>query len=179
MTTEQSHPFSGRRWLIDVATIGQGKSGTVEASPAECTAVAADLDLLACQNLALTFDVKPMSGRRLRLKAAITCDVVQASVVSLEPVASRIDEHAESELVAEGTAPLDAGEGAVDILNAPVVETYAEGRVDLGLIAFELLSVSLEPYPRLPGEALADEGDGAKGSLSPFAALAALRKKDT
>ena len=178
MTSDPS-PFAGKRWLVDAAGIGHGKSGVVEALPAECEAAAAALELLGCAKLELTYDLRPMTGQRFRLKTGLTADVVQASIVSLEPVPARIDETADSELSPDGRPPAGAAEGEVDILNAPVVETYSDGRIDLGRIAFELLSLSLNPYPRKDGEALPAEGIGDTAEVSPFAALAALRKGST
>jgi len=175
MTGDPS-PFAGKRWLVDAAGIGQGKSGAVEATPAECQAAAAALDLLGCGKVELSYDLRPMPGQRFRLKARLGADVVQPSIVSLEPVPAKIDETAESELAPEGSATANAEEGEVDILNAPVIETFSDGRIDLGRIAFELLSVSLDLYPRKDGEALPDEGIGDTAEVSPFAALAALRK---
>ena len=172
-------PFAGRRWLIETATIAQGKSGELATSPAECVAAATALDLLECKNFTFTYALKPLAGQRFHLRAAIVAEVVQASVVSLEPVRSTIEEQADSELVPEGRRQPEEGDGAVDILNAPVIETYADGRIDLGLIAFELLSVSLEPYPKNSGETLPEDASPARQIPSPFAALAALRKSDT
>jgi hypothetical protein len=168
--------FAGRRWSLETASIGHGKSGRLEASVAECQSVGSVLGLLACSDLAFDYDIRPATGQRFRLKARLSCNVVQASVVSLEPVPGRIAEEAESELVAEDTATLGLPEGETDILNAPVIETYAGGRIDLGQIAFELLSVSLDPYPRKDGEALTGDEGLDKSVPSPFAALAVLRK---
>jgi hypothetical protein len=103
-------------------------------------------------------------------------NVVQPSIVSLEPVPDQLDETAETELTPEGADAPDAYEGELDILNAPVIESYSEGRIDLGRIAFELLSVSLNPYPRKDREALPAEGVGDTAAVSAFGALAALRK---
>ena len=174
--TQAPSPFDGRRWQIDADTLGSGKSGQIEASPAECQAAAAALDLLDCAGLVLVYDLQPLSRRRFRLQARLSCQVTQASVVSLEPVPARIEEDVESELWPEGETPEGSGDAALDVLNAPVTETYEAGRIDLGQIAYELLSVSLDPYPKNEGEVLAEDLGAASQALSPFAALAQLRK---
>jgi len=174
--SEQSLPFAGRRWLIEAATVGQGRLGEVIATAAECDSAARALDIIGCSGLVLKFDLRPLPGSRFQLKCHLRCDVVQASIVSLEPVAARIDERSDTELIPEGGSLPDTGEGPVDVLNAPVIETYAEGRIDLGLLAFELLAISLDPYPRLEGEALPEAGAGDLAVPSPFAALASLHK---
>jgi len=177
--SETGGPFAGRRWLVDVNTIGQRKAGRLEASAAECRAAAAALQLLDCADLALNYVLQPMPKHGFRLRTQLSCNLVYASVVSLDPVPGKIDEDVESELWPEGEAPDDVGDTEVDVLNAPVIETYSQGRIDLGLIAFELLSVSLDPYPRNAGEALAEDIAIARNMLSPFAVLDKLRKTKT
>lgn len=175
MTDALDPPFVHRRWHIDVATVGQGKSGRIEANSDECKAAARSLELLECRALRLDYDIKPLSGARFKLTCDLASEVVQASIVSLEPVPATIEEHTESELVPEGRPLSVDGEGAVDILNAPVIESFADGQIDLGQLAFELLSISLDPYPRKAGETLPEASSGEQ-QPSPFAALAALRK---
>jgi hypothetical protein len=52
------------------------------------------------------------------------------------------------------------------------------GRIDLGALAAEFLSLGLDPYPRKPGvDFEAPEGD-APGEESPFAALGKLRRPE-
>ena len=173
---EGINPLTDRRWLIDAATIGQGKTGRIEASSAECLAVASALDLVGCAALAIGYDVKPTSRHRFRLRTKLEANVVQACVVTVEPVPAKLEEAAESEFVPDGEAALSVPDVPLDVLNAPVIETYANGRIDLGQIAFELLSVSLDPYPKKDGAELPGAAGGGAQSLSPFAALAKLRK---
>lgn len=174
--SESGIPLTDRRWLLDAVSVGAGRSGQISASAAERAAVATALELQDCGSLVFSYDLKPLSRRRFQLHAAIAADVVQSCVVTLEPVPARIDETSDSELVPEGQAPETPPDEALDVLNAPVIETYADGGIDLGRIAFELLSVSLDPYPRKPGAQLPADVAAATAIPSPFAALARLRK---
>ena len=54
-------------------------------------------------------------------------------------------------------------------------EPIAAGEIDLGEAVAQQLAVSLDPYPRAPGATLASTGEAE--AQSPFAALAALKKK--
>ena len=176
--TEPASPFNDRRWSIDAATVGSVKRGKIEATTAELAAVAKLLDLLACRSLSIDFELKPMAARdagSYRLLAQFKADVVQSCIVTLDPVASTTDERLNIELRPEGSAAgseIDSG----DLLNAADTDTYANGRIDFGQLAFELLSVSLDPYPRKPGAEFAEDINAGKAELSPFAALAKLRK---
>ena len=178
--TETDGPFSDRRWFVDAATIGTIKRGKIQATAQELAAAGKLLGLLGCRHLGLDFEIKPMSGPQpgnFRMFGQFRAEAVQACVVTLEPVDSKTDEALEIEFSPQDAAvePLAEPE-PVDPLTAADTGTYANGCIDLGQLAFELLSVSLDPYPRKPGAEFAGGLDVHKAELSPFAALAKLRK---
>ena len=177
--SQEHGPFGDRRWFVDAATIGASRQGRIEATVEEAEAAARRLDLLGCRDLALDYDVVPMAGGRpgcFRLTAKLSADVEQACVVTLDPVPSRCVERIELELHPAGTAESVAGRETLDVLSTRESEAYEGGRIELGQLAFELLSVALDPYPRVPGAALADAQGADRQALSPFASLAKLRK---
>ena len=174
--SEPAAPLADRRWLLDAVSAAAGRAGEITASAAECAAIATALDLRQCGLLRFTYDLKPLPRRRFQLHAAISAHVVQSCVITLEPVSATIDETTDSELVPEGQEPAAPANEALDVLNIPVIETYRDGHIDFGAIAFELLSVSLDPYPRKPGAELPNSVTDAAVIPSPFAALAKLRK---
>jgi hypothetical protein len=51
------------------------------------------------------------------------------------------------------------------------------GAVDLGAIATEFLMLGIDPYPRAPGAVFEPPAADDRGG-GPFAALAALKRKD-
>ncbi len=129
-------------------------------------------------------------GRRLRLSANFSADVVQSCVVTLEPVSSRIEDS--FVLVYDEDAGGAAGAEIVVLLkgqNSP--EPLPGNVIDVGEAVAEHLALALDPYPRAPGGKLpalglapggADagkEGDDTAGefSESPFKELAKLRRK--
>ena len=176
--TEPEGPFSDRRWSIDASTIGSVKRGKIEATPTELSAAAKLLDLPECRSLSIDFELKPMAGRatgKFRALAQFKANVIQSCSVTLEPVASTTDERLDIELRPE-SADADATIDSGDLLSTAETDTYTDGRIDFGRLAFELLSVSLDPYPRKPGAEFAKDANAGKAEMSPFAALAKLRK---
>ena len=107
--------------------------------------------------------------------------VVQACVVSLEPVTTRIDEPVRRSLLPAAAAT--AAEVVVSPEDDDEIEPLRD-RIDLGRIATEALALALPAYPRKAGATLAvvdggaeDPGGAPADAPRPFAALAALRAK--
>jgi uncharacterized protein len=102
--------------------------------------------------------------------------VVQADVVTLEPVTQMVAEDIDLMLVpAEDAAPAPK---ETEPSAADETDFYRNGRIDLGGIVVEHLALGLDPYPRAPGVEFADhvEHDSAP-QASPFAGLAALKER--
>ena len=133
-------------------------------------------------------------GGLLRLSGHLSAEVSQACVLTLEPVARRIEEDftllyslepGPAPAGAEGTG---AAAGAAEVVVDPEAEDPAEplgpGGLDLGEAVAQQLAVALDPYPRAPGAALAETGDiGAAGGtgVGPrgvFAALEVLKRRE-
>ena len=89
----------------------------------------------------------------MRARVNLVADVVQAGVVTLEPVEVRVDKYFEvdyvtvkrwEELNLNTEVVLDPGGG-----DPP--EIMVEGKADIGSIISEYLALSLDDYPRKPG----------------------------
>ena len=180
MSDETAIPFSRK---LRIGTIGEGKSGTVEASADERNAIARLLDLVALDRLVVDYRLAPSSGYRLRMAGRLSASVVQTCVVSLEPVPSELDVPVEIEFWPEGayaalekTAEVDPGAGLLDW-----PEPIEDGTIDLGKVVYETLAIALDPYPKKAGasfeweERAAEEGTSAK--TGPFAALERLKRR--
>ena len=83
MSEDARGPLSRK---LRVETIGDGTSGTVEATKEEMAAVASLLELVALERLAFAYRLVPAGGHRIRLTGKLTASVVQTCVVSLDPV---------------------------------------------------------------------------------------------
>jgi uncharacterized metal-binding protein YceD (DUF177 family) len=125
-------------------------------------------------------DLRKTGTDRFALDYVLAADLVQACVVTLEPVPAHIDHKFTRELhfagnirrklpaEAESEVVLDSGldEGPEEIeslhydLAAPVLEEFI---------------MALEPYPRCPGVEFQPPADGMPPRESPFAALKSLK----
>lgn len=114
-----------------------------------------------------------------RLKGVL----VQACVVTLEPVPQRVDERVDLVFVPETSklariAPEGDGELHLDPEGADIPETFRGDTIDLGAILAELASLALDPYPRADGVEFSQhdtDPDPDGGKVSPFAALGRLK----
>lgn len=160
-----------------------GRHAERQATAAERTAIAEQLDLVDCRSLTVTYHIRALSGGRYRVDGRIAAEVVQACVVTLEPVVGGIDEPFDVTFIPDGE-PQQAGSSEREILSEPDVEPLCDGRLEVGRVVFELLASALDPYPRKPGADLAEvappsllAGDVGAATPNPFAVLAKLKDK--
>jgi hypothetical protein len=95
-------------------------------------------------------------------------------VVTLEPIENEIDEAIDLVFAPGDASPIIGAE--VDLSAADAPEALIGGGVDLGEIATEFLILGLDPYPRKP-DAIFQSPTAGEDSANPFAALAALKKR--
>ena len=138
----------------------------IAAEPDERAALARRFDLLALDRLEAEVRLKRSSRDLVRVEGELSAEVVQACVVSLEPVRSSIRE-AFSLLYGAVEEDRDV---LVD-LDSEIVEPFDGSAIDIGEAVAQQLALALDPYPRAEGASLAEsvggagsEGDGpAKG----------------
>lgn len=149
------------------------------ATDAERVALAEALDILRCDGLDVQYEIENIGSGAFRLSGDVKAKVVQACVVSLEPVASRIEEAFVAEYRRDHR---DAGtEDEREILSTVDVEPLEDGGIDVGRIIFETVSASLDPYPRKAGAEFAwsdRKGEEAVSRTNPFAVLKNLKRDD-
>jgi uncharacterized metal-binding protein YceD (DUF177 family) len=148
-----------------------GVTDELEASPAECAALARRFGIEALAHFSARFTRKPYPGGGLMITGRFKAEPVQLCVISLEPVRESLEKPF-SLVVLPADAALSEDPDGPDEIQAD-----ATGHFDLGEALAEELSLSLNPYPRAPGAQLPDaEDDEAKAApRNPFAKLAALR----
>jgi uncharacterized metal-binding protein YceD (DUF177 family) len=158
-----------------------GFSATRAAASDELEAVARALGLIACPNLEASYTITPTGAGRYVLSGTLRAQVVQACVVTLDPVTGAIQESFEAYFWPEEDIAPPPG-GVLDLDEAADPEPIVDGQIAVGRIVFEWLAESLDPYPRKPGatldlrEAAPAGGTGGKPE-SPFAVLANLKTK--
>lgn len=152
------------------------QSITITADPGERRALAARFGLVSIDALAAAFVVRREAGGILAT-GEVTAQVVQACVVTGDPLASSIAEAVTLRFVPEAEgAVADEVELADDALDT--IE-YQGNAIDLGEAAAETVALALDPFPRGPraAEALREAGVIAEGEAGPFGALASLRDR--
>jgi uncharacterized metal-binding protein YceD (DUF177 family) len=156
----------------------------IEATPAEREALAQAYDLPEVAALTARFSIV-RHGKTISVTGDVKARISQVCVVTVEPFESDVDERVEM-IYAPEAQVTEAWERIAKAeasgTNAPVEDppdVIVDGRIDLGLLTAEALSLSLDPYPKKPGvEFDAPEEPEVDPEESPFALLAKL-KKDT
>lgn len=186
--TEFSRPFA-----LD-ALRDRAVRQRVSAEKEECSALARRFGILAIRKIEAELSIRRVrAGRAVRVDGNLSAEVSQACVVSLVPVAQKIETDFVTIYVpAEDLKPLpvdEAGDIDVDALDpeAELEEALPEGPLDLGELVAQELAVALDPYPRAEGakfkENWGDAGETVpdalpEGRVRPFADLRDRLKKD-
>jgi Large ribosomal RNA subunit accumulation protein YceD len=166
-SSQASGPLS--RW-VNVERLPQGHgTATVEASPAECAALAADFGIPGIRDLVGRFAIEGATSR-LTVTGTVEALVTQVCTVSLEPFEAPVREPVE--VVFTDTDRL-AGTDAED---ADIPDPLVGGRIDFGALTAEFLALGLDPYPRKPG--IAFEPVVAGDEAGPLDGLRKLRDRD-
>jgi len=167
-----------------------GPKGTaleIVTSDAERAALAKRFGFLDLPAFSARVTVDRRPGGQIVVEGRLRGRIVQACVLSLEPVVQELDDAFRlvfSETLADDRDP-ESGE-AVLSAQADAPEPLSGNMLDVGEIVAEQLSLTAEPYPRRPGVNLDDvlpilRGGSRRGPPEqrrhPFAGLAALRDK--
>lgn len=144
----------------------------IAADPGERAALARRFALVALERLEARVRLVRLAGGLVRLDAELSADVVQECVVSLEALASRVEE---SFTLHYGEGQ-DASREVVLSGEAELVEPVEGGLVDIGEAVAQQLSLALDPFPRAAGIEAPDSATGGVGA-SPFTALSRWKEK--
>ena len=151
----------------------------VTATDKERADLAQRFELLGLDRLSASFALKRVRKDLVRVKGHLSAEVVQACVVTLEPVPARIDERFEVDFL-EGAAPA-AADVELDAEAADAPEPVVNGWIDLGELAAEQLGLAIDPYPRkadaaVPAEWTAEPpAEASVEHANPFGALEKLK----
>jgi uncharacterized metal-binding protein YceD (DUF177 family) len=158
-----------------------------EANAEQRAALAKRFDIIELKSLRGTAKVKPWRRVGLALEAHFTAELVQACVVTLEPVPEKLDENFRlhflpEEMIGGEITPGSEREIVIDVESEEPPEALDNGSIDVGEAVAEQLSLAMDPYPKKVGVVfeppVADMGEAAAKPANPFAALEKLKKKD-
>lgn len=147
---------------------------------AERARIAAWLGALEVPRLDATIRLSRLDDDVYRYDADFTADVVQACVVTLEPVPGVHAGRAERRYRVMGKTPRRTSRSPdIDPVDAgddeDTPEVIAGSLLDIAAPVLEEISLSLDPYPRAPGVTFEPPKGDDKGRDNPFAVLAKLK----
>ncbi len=147
---------------VRIETIPEGGlERAIEASEAECRALAALNGLAAIARLGARFTLRRQGAGVFRVKGAVRVEATQTCVVSLEPFDVVLDEPVDARFAAPAAAPSSrwaspmaaAEPSALALGGEDEPDPILDGKIDLGALAAEFMALALDPYPRKPGVA--------------------------
>jgi len=147
------HPEFSRR--VELTREGAlGAIYRISAAVRELEALARRFELLSLDRLEAEIRLKRVAGGMVRLTGRFGADVVQACVVSLEPVASALEQDFS---VLYGAA--EPGKTVMVDLETDAAEPFDGDAIDIGEAVAQHLALALDPYPRAPEARLEWSGD--------------------
>ena len=152
-TPELPRPIPAER--VDAA----GLAVTVEATEAECAAIAQRLILPSVAAVRCQWQLRPAHAGSLEAEGSLRARLRQVCVVSLDEFETEIIEEFAVRFVPSG-----AEDEPTDDPDEPDEIPFEAGTLDLGEATVEQLALALDPYPRKPGADLGMPGQGESAS---------------
>jgi uncharacterized metal-binding protein YceD (DUF177 family) len=175
--------------IVDIERMGASGSTALDiaASDSERAALAKRFGFLGLPAFAARITVDRRPGGRVVVEGRLRGKIVQACILTLDPVTQDLDETFRIVFKQDLTEERDPESGeALVSPQADAPEPLSGNMLDVGEIVAEQLSLAADPYPRRPGAKLEDvlpppRRDGRpmrqEQRRHPFAGLAALKDK--
>ncbi|HVW72530.1 MAG TPA: DUF177 domain-containing protein [Rhizomicrobium sp.] len=181
MTAHPHAPGLPLTHSYNLARLGNaGDAVTITADADQRAAIARWAGIVALGSLEAKIAISKLGASRFALAYRLTADVVQACVVTLEPVESRMNHSFTRELHFIGPVrhkPVEDDSGPELILDSEEEgpEEIESLHYDLAGPLLEEFVLSLEPYPRRPGVEFSTQTGEQEKPESPFAVLKGLK----
>ena len=176
--SEKAPPFER---FFDLDDLGQaGAEVVIALKGGDLARLAEWAEVEAVETFRAEIGLKRLSPTRFKLSTALEADIVQACVVTLEPVRSHIALDFSRELHVTGRVRHKAEQGGLLAVGAgedEVPEEIESPHYDLAGPLLEEFSLAIDPYPRAAGVAFDSPADDKNASESPFAVLKALKER--
>jgi hypothetical protein len=185
------NPGGTLSYPISVQRLPQmGLNVKIEADERERAALRDFHELEDVKSFKADLQIAPWKKDGIRVRGKVQADIVQACVVTLEPIETRIDTDIDTLFVPENSRlarlPLDDnGELIISAEGPDIPETFSGDRLDAGAVAEEFFELAIDPYPRKEGVEAAPpltvdvgaDDDDAANPVNPFAALKDWKQK--
>lgn len=146
-------------WINVARLPSKGTPVRIEATEQQRADLALAHDLLEVRSLQVDMLVVPWKRNGVRVAGTVSAAVVQACVVTLEPVEGIVDETFEQVFLPHdsklGRLGFDGGgEILLDAEGDDSPETFEGDSLDVGALAEQFFGLAIDPYPRKPGAQL-------------------------
>jgi len=182
MTNSAASPVSFRASVVRLPQ--KGMPVTIEADGAQRSQLAAEHGLLGVESFRADLTLSNWKGDGVKVSGQVSADIVQACVVSLDPIESHVEAEISALFVPEDSrlAKIHTGHSEEILIEADGPdgpESFSGDSIDVGALAEEYFALAIDPYPRKEGVHLETEAPHSepaeKGPLAEK--LAALRMK--
>lgn len=158
---------------------------TLDADERERLGLANRWGVSSVESVTADLDLSRWKRDGVRVKGTIEAHITQACVVTLDPVASIIDDKIDALFVPDGSRlarveTSDIGEMIIDAEGPDAPETFQGDAIDVAQICEEFIVLSINPYPRKEGAELPPAADGQvedEPVESPFSGLRDFKNK--
>lgn len=173
----------------------QGKEFKISPSDAEKKAIASRLQIVSLEELNATLSVSRQNGHVIQVSGKFDARLTQNCVVTMEPLKQDVSDefdawYADHEQAVPFKRVQQEALAKREMIDLPILEEdedpeqIEDGKIDLGELVTQYLSLSLDPYPHKEGIDYENKEIVRKGPVketlrpNPFAALKNWRPKD-
>lgn len=167
---------------FDLAGLPEGGTEiSLRPKPEERAAIARWCGISGLEAFKASVQLSKLGGGYFAYEANFTADVLQACVVTLEPVRSRIAR--EFRRVFHIAEDMRSAKRSIKISSQDLGDAKEEAEdiagtvLDVAAPVLEELNLAIDPYPRAPGAAFQAPADEKGGADNPFAVLKKLKTK--
>lgn len=152
-------------FAVNIARLPQkGMPVRIEANAKQLEALAHAHELEAVSSYVADLNVTAWKRHGIRVSGTVKAQIVQACVVTLDPLEATIDEEVEALFLPEdsklGRLGFETGgEIVLDAEGDDAPETFSGDSIDIGAVSEEFFGLAIDPYPRKPGVELAGPYD--------------------
>ena len=176
-----SHPPLSRRLAVSEVP-PEGLDVDIQATPAECAALARHNALPAVHAVHAELRARPRRGNGLEIEGELRARLRQTCVTTLEEFDSELVEPIQMRFAPprdETPRNRRRHEESTEItLDEDPPDPLIGGVVDLGAVVSEFFTLALDPYPRKPGANFVEPQPGDETqAVSPFATLGRLKPR--
>ena len=138
-------------YIVDVRQIpSAGMTLDIQADEVQCRALANRFNIPSVNKLSAKVNLMNINKDRVRVKGTFEAQVEQICVVSLEKFMQKVQDQFNVIFSQEENPSLKLNEVDLDMADDEDIEFLENGKIDVGELISEYLSLSLDPFPHAP-----------------------------